>query len=353
MSATESAAAGHDRQGLSLASTLRRCLDAGVLLVHRPTQRAALTPRASEILGVSATHGPEVALEELPEPVVELIRNSITCSPDGPDSLVELALGGDRRIAVRVATVPVSPPQPPSELVLLIYDLAGVTQCEAHLHQLNRLASLGTLAASMAHEIKNALVAGKTFIDLLLEKNAASEVGEVVRRELGRIDALVSRMLRFSGPAQAAFEPVHLHEVLDHSLRLLQPQMESNSIQCVRSFQADPDLVNGDEFELQQALVNLCLNALEAMGSGGTLTLTTQALTVAPARGSAAPPAPVSPEHLAHLFEPFFTTKPGGTGLGLAITQRILQQHLGTISAQSQPGKGSTFILVLPLLRSP
>ena len=130
----------------------------------------------------------------------------------------------------------------------------------------------------MAHEIKNALVAGKTFVDLLLEKHQDAELVEVVRREMGRIDAIVSRMRRFAGPARPAFREVRLHEVLDHSLRLVQPQLEGKLVSVNRSFQASPDLLHGDDYQLQQAFVNLFLNALEAMGPNGTLSVATDIL---------------------------------------------------------------------------
>ena len=130
-----------------------------------------------------------------------------------------------------------------SGVVVVLNDLTPARQLEERLEQLDRLANVGTLAATMAHEIKNALVAGKTFIDLLLEKHQDAELVEVVRREMSRIDAIVSRMLKFAGPARPAFSEVRLHEVLDHSLRLVQPQLEGKSIALSRSFQAAPDLL--------------------------------------------------------------------------------------------------------------
>jgi signal transduction histidine kinase len=226
-------------------------------------------------------------------------------------------------------------------------------QLEERLAQLDRLASMGTLAAVMAHEIKNALVAGKTFIDLLLEKNQDSELVDVVRREMGRIDAIVSRMLRFGGPARSGFSEVRLHEILDHSLRLAQPILEDKSITLTRSFEAARDLTQGDAYQLQQAFVNLVLNALEATGPHGTLSVATEVIAAVPARlrvtikdSGVGIPA----EHMARLFEPFFTTKPNGTGLGLAITRRIILEHGGDITAESQPGNGTTFCVLLPVL---
>ena len=247
-------------------------------------------------------------------------------------------------------------------MVLVLNDLTPVQRIEQHIQQLDRLASVGTVAAGIAHEIKNALVAGKTFVDLLLEKHEDAELVEVVRREMGRIDAMVSRMRRFAGSDRPVFREVGLHEILDHSLRLIQPQLENRLISVNRSFQASPDRLHGDDYQLQQAFVNLFLNALEAMGPNGTLSVATNLL---PSGATPADPGQkaagtrlglliqdngigIRPEHMARLFEPFFTTKPNGTGLGLLITRRIIQEHRGTITVESQPDKGTSFQITLP-----
>ncbi len=221
------------------------------------------------------------------------------------------------------------------------------------MQRLDRLANLGMLSAGMAHEIKNGMVAIKTFVDLLLEKNQDSELGEVVRHELARINAIVTQMLRIASPASADFKTVRVHEVLDHSLRLLQPQVSGKLITLQKHYRAKPDAVRGDDAQLQQMFMNLFLNALEAMGPNGTLTVSTE---IAEA-GSGARALKIkiqdtgmgiTPENLAKLFEPFFTTKKNGTGLGLAICQRIVTEHHGAIAVQSETGKGSMFSISLP-----
>jgi signal transduction histidine kinase len=130
------------------------------------------------------------------------------------------------------------------------------------------------------------------------------------------------------------------------------------------SFAAARDLVEGDEYQLQQAFVNLFLNSLEAMSPQGLLTVTTEDVSRSDCSGGLAGPAGrgelqvtvqdtgagISPEHLARLFEPFFTTKPHGTGLGLPITRGIIQEHGGEITVQSELGRGTRFAIVLPLL---
>ena len=225
------------------------------------------------------------------------------------------------------------------------------------MQRLDRLANLGMLSAGMAHEIKNGMVAIKTFVDLLLEKNQDAELGEVVRHELERINAIVTQMLRIASPASANFKTVRVHEVLDHSLRLLQPQVSGKLITVKKNYRAESDAVRGDDAQLQQTFMNLFLNALEAMVPNGTLTISTE---IADGEKDARvlkikiqdAGMGIKPENLAKLFEPFFTTKKNGTGLGLAISQRIVNEHGGNISAKSENNKGSTFSILLPSVAS-
>ncbi|HXR04151.1 MAG TPA: ATP-binding protein [Verrucomicrobiae bacterium] len=226
---------------------------------------------------------------------------------------------------------------------------------EQSMRRLDRLASLGLLSAGMAHEIKNSLVAINTFVGRLLENGEDQEFSETVRRELRRIDTLVSQMLRFAAPGKNEFSAVHVHDLLDHSLRLVEHQIKGKFISLNRHYAAAPDTVSGDEYQLQQAFMNLLFNAIEAMGMNGALTVSTEIAGEKPGgrrvrihiqdTGMGIPR-----ENLPHLFEPFFTTKKNGTGLGLAICQRIIREHDGDITAQSEARKGATFSLSLPAM---
>jgi signal transduction histidine kinase len=229
---------------------------------------------------------------------------------------------------------------------------------EENLQRLDRLANLGLLASGMAHEIKNGLVAIKTFVDLLAKENPDTELTEVVVREIQRINAIVTQMLRFAAPKSHLFTTVKIHEVLDHSLRLLQNQISEKVISLKRDYRAGPDTVHGDDAQLQQVFMNLMLNALEATGMNGTLTVSTEI--VDGGNGHRAlriqiqdTGAGITPENLGRMFEPFFTTKKTGTGLGLAISHRIVIEHRGTIEVQSEMNKGSTFSILLPVVNAP
>ena len=226
------------------------------------------------------------------------------------------------------------------------------TDWQDNLRRLDRLANVGLISASIAHEIKNGLVAIKTYAEVMLERGDDTEMAEIVRRELARIDGLATQMLRLSAPRALSQASVRVHPVLDHCLRLLEHQMNSRLIALKRDYCAVPDTLRGDESQLQQAFMNLVLNGVEAIGSTGELTVRTEIISEANGRRlkiSFQDTGPgIAPENLARLFEPFFTTKKNGTGLGLAITRRVIEDHQGTIEAINAPARGAVFILSLP-----
>lgn len=334
----------------------------GIIVVEGKSRTATVTEEAARILGWTSSPEAGAAFEQLPAPLRQLAETTRMAHASPARQRLELGVNHRGPVSLSVLAVALQPGAADSPVVLSVGDLTWVRPFEERLRRLDRLANAGTLAASMAHEIKNALVASRTFIELLLEKNPDAELAGVVRRELERIDAMISRMLKFAAPSPARFGRVRVHEVLEHSLRLVQPQVTDKSIAVQRSFGAGADQADGDEYELEQAFVNLLLNALEAMGANGRLTVATETIE---AGGNPValrePAAPcriritiqdtghgISPENMQRLFEPFFTTKPSGTGLGLAVTDRIVRAHNGTIQAASRPGEGSTFTITLP-----
>jgi len=346
---------GQVQSGPGFENALRACLLTGVVLVYSDSDLVTVTPEACQILGLSCQQAPEFPLETLPAALAAIAREALASGK--PTATLQINVTNQHgNVRAFVNAVPLQPASGRSGVVLTVHALSSTNPFQRQIRRLDRLANAGTLAAGMAHEIKNALVAGRTFLDLLLEKNNDSDLVQVVRRETARIDAIVSRMLRFSGTTGTSLRPLHLHEVLGHALRLVQPQLSNKSISLEQSFRAETDVTRGDEYELQQAFVNLFLNALEAMSTNGRLTVATE--TLAEGSGGARrlrvlvrdTGTGILPEHMNHLFEPFFTTKDSGTGLGLATTRRIIQEHEGSISVESRPGQGTTFAILLPVV---
>ncbi len=328
-----------------------------------------LNDEAATLLGLKATTSSGKSYEIFPTGLKLFIQemfNQETAQARHPAEVRMLAIpsANKRMRQVRVT----SSPQRGSEgkfrgLLLVLQEVFVSDSAEENLRRQDRLAGLGTLSATMAHEIKNALVAGKTFLDLLLEKHEDNELTEIVRKEMDRIDSIVTQILRYSAHSRQSFVETSVHEVLEDSLRLVTPKLDGQTIRLEKSFTASPDLIHGSSYQLQQAFVNLFLNAVDAMPSNGQLKITTALIEKTPPTADenngrvqvtvADTGTGITPENLARLFQPFFTTKRTGTGLGLATTQRIFHEHGGTISVQSRIGRGTQFTIDLPALGKP
>lgn len=209
-----------------------------------------------------------------------------------------------------------------------------------------------TLAAGLAHEVRNALVAQRTLVDLLKEGRAPGDLLELADQELRRADALVAQMLRLGSLEKSVFGPVRVNELVQHATRLIAPRAERSGVRIELDCSAAVGTVEGNAHQLEQVLLNLCFNALDAMRDGGELRLRTELVPAADDptvlkvqitvqdTGVGIPPAIQQ-----RIFEPFFTTKEHGTGLGLAVSHRILQEHGAAIEVGSREGKGTTFFI--------
>ena len=338
--------------GPNFDDALRACVKSGVVLIDTNRHLATLTPDARDILGFSSEQGLEVPTSALPASLVNLATEVLESGRPGiaPEGTLRLK---NSRQSVSIMAVPTRFGAL-SSVILTLHTVSAGPEFLQRIRQLDRLANAGTLAAGMAHEIKNALVAGRTFLDLLLEKNQEDELAQVVRRETRRIDVIVSRILRFAGGNAGGQSPLPVHDLLDQALKLIEPLLEGRSITLQREFQAATDLIKADEYELHQVFVNLLLNALEAMPQQGTLTVRTTGCGTSSGKSSIQVEiidtgSGILPEHVDQVFEPFFTTNAAGTGLGLAVTRRIIEEHGGSISVQSRPAHGTTFVVILPL----
>ena len=366
MSVNKPARSAQGHEGWNLANALRDCFVSGIVHVYKG-KVALMTGEAAQILGLTGKQGLELSLDMLPPPLKDIIEEVTNSGEPVAKRQIDVTIAGRRHFHLCVTALPLRHGPEPAGLVVTLNDLTPARRLSQMLNRLDRLADLGTLSASMAHEIRNALVAGKTFVDLLVEKNKDDELTEVVRKEIGRIDAIVRGMLTFAGSGRASFRKLRLHEVLTNSLNLVQPQLNNRSIKLETAFDASPDLLNGNENELQQAFVNLLLNSVEAMSSKGTLTVRTDLVSARELGAHEAAESGgnvirvriqdtgsgIAPAELQRLFEPFFTTKANGTGLGLTITKRIILEHHGEITVESVVGEGTTFSILLPTLDPP
>jgi two-component system nitrogen regulation sensor histidine kinase GlnL len=342
-------------EGFNLVPALRDCLSPGVLVINRWGQILSCNSEAERLLALPIGKASNAPLSLLPPALQNIIHDVFARKQAVTIGELAVVTGVQpaRKFHVNVLPLPASAGE--LTVVVTLTDITGFARIQQSVERLDRLATIGTLSASMAHEIKNALVAVKTFVDLLLEKNKNDEFAELVGREMNRVNTIVRQLLKFGGISRPTHAPVRLHDVLEHSLRMVQHQLDGKLISLNRAFKATSDTVQGDDHQLEQVFVNLFLNAVDATGANGSLTVETEFVSTPAHPG---PPhvrvtvadtgAGISPEHLAQMFEPFFTTKSNGTGLGLPISRRIVQEHRGLITVESQPNKGTIFNIILP-----
>ncbi len=260
--------------------------------------------------------------------------------------------------------------------LLTFTDVTVMHRLEEEKRRLDRLASLGEMAASVAHEVRNPLASIKTSMQMLMDDLVSSgeavseqqalstamnleaqESIAVVLKEVERLDTIVRDLLLFARPRQLHLVPCNLAALSDHVLTIMQGQCADAGVEVQRLYSDLPPL-RADIAQMEQVLFNLFTNAIQAMPDGGILTVTCRGIT----RVNGEPDAGqwlefsvsdtgsgITPDQRERIFQPFFTTRAHGIGLGLSITRRLIEDHRGSIQVESQPGCGATFTLRLPV----
>ena len=229
---------------------------------------------------------------------------------------------------------------------------------QAQLLQSAKLAAVGELAASVAHEINNPLYAARNSLYLLEQDltpdSAQTTFLRIAQDELGRIARIITRMRDFYRPSRQELEPVNINELLNATIELVRTHMRHGHVRMSADLVSDLPMMTAHADQIRQVFLNLMLNACDAMPNGGRLHVST-AHVVDQADHERVEVAirdtgtGIASEHQPHIFEPFYTTKANGTGLGLAISAHIVSQHGGTIALQSELNVGTTFTITLPL----
>jgi hypothetical protein len=243
---------------------------------------------------------------------------------------------------------------------------------EKQIQQAGKLASIGELASGIAHEIRNPLAGIGAAVEVLADKNNGNgngqyqEVAGEIHQQISRLNRTLRDLLDFARPREPEVEPCDVHEVINPMLALVRPDAQKNHVQIVEEF--DPNLppISADAQQLQQAILNVLLNAVQAMPNGGTLTVKTEsshrreevaddATSINRLLTSSATNTVritirdtgvgIPREHQEKIFSPFYTTKHRGTGLGLSITRNIIEKHRGNIAVASEPGRGTAFTM--------
>ncbi len=245
----------------------------------------------------------------------------------------------------------------PAGAVLLVQDITQQVRLEQAARQADKLAALGTLSAGLAHELNNPIGIISSRIELmLLESDATLPPGlredlAVLHRHAQRVSRIVQGLLSFARQSAGGRQAVDLNQVVEATALLVDKQITKDNLVLHRRLTPGLPPIQGDPTALQQVLMNLVLNAREAMAGGGEIVISTDAAPGRPdhVRLIVRDTGPgISPEVLPRIFDPFFTTKPTGTGLGLSISYGIVREHQGTVDVQTAPGQGTTFILTFP-----
>lgn len=346
------------RQSQAYNQFLVEHLTCGVIATDPKGGLTVVNPEARRLLGLDELAPP--AEIDLPEEIARLIPVTLDGDFIGRDEEIILHPGARDEVNLRVSCLPFA-----SEIsrllgaVLVLNDYSAIERLQRQVRQADRLASIGTLASGMAHEIKNPLTALKTFTQLLPKRYGdpefRSDFALLGGNEILRIERIVNDLLAFARPAPLMIEQVNLHDVVLAAVRLVTPQAAKQNIEVRALLNARTDFVAADRDRLQQVLLNLILNAIQASEEGGWVELHTESdegslLTESSIRLDVRDGGRgISKEMLPHIFDPFFTTKSEGTGLGLSVSYNIIAEHRGRLEVASETGEGTCFSIYLPI----
>jgi two-component system, NtrC family, sensor histidine kinase HydH len=291
---------------------------------------------------------------------LDLINGSVVLAIAGEEQLLGMLVLRDERLREAFSSDEI-------ELFRGVAASIGVTlrnsQVYERMKERERLAALGQMAAGLAHEIRNPLGSIKGAAQVLQPIGQEShdpgltEFLDIIVEEVDRLNKIVSQFLDYARPYRGDQKPLDVNDVVRKTVQLLEKEEGAGKVEINANLVEGLPQVRADAEQLRQVFLNLCLNAIQAMSGGGRLQVSTS-LRRSTRRGAAAAflevrfrdtGVGIPPGDLKSLFIPFFTTKDKGTGLGLPISQRIVENHGGTIEVRSQPGAGSTFTVLLPI----
>jgi len=323
-------------------------MPAGLITVDQNMEIISRNGAAMEILGSVNKKDiklpPEMAdLVKKPRGASQKIAGEISCT-----------VRGDYRLLLDVTASSIfSEGGMQSGYLFLFHDLTEFKAMKKEVDRNRRLAAVGKLAAGVAHEIRNPLSSIKGFATWFLERYEDipedREVAGIMIQEVERLNRAVTQLLEFARPVPVVKKRVNIKEMVDHSLRLIAPDLKKQQIDMKTLFEMDTVWLNTDSDRVNQILLNLYLNSLQAMDSRGTLSVT-----VTNARGRSGivigvtdTGRGISPEDLDKIFDPYFTTRADGTGLGLAMVYCAVEALGGEIWVESPPGAGARFFIQL------
>jgi len=318
----------------------------GTITSTNQTAESVLQLSPREIIGKKALHILPVQLLELIEGLK--LKGGIV------EKEIEFLSRDGKRIPLEVITTVLKEEDGTFwEHVILFRDLTEIRRLRQEIDRSHRLASLGRLAAGIAHEIRNPLSSIKGFATYFRERYhdipEDRKTADIMIQEVERLNRVIGQLLEFARPMNIRLRPTSLQTFVRRSLKVIEKQAQEKNITISLDIPPDDGDVMIDPDRMSQVFLNLYLNAIEAMDNGGTLSITLtredsgQAVIVISDTGNG-----IENKDLGKIFDPYFTTKPSGTGLGLAIVHRIVEAHHGEVTVESEPGIRTTVSVALP-----
>lgn len=288
--------------------------------------------------------------KEVKEKIYESVRKGIT-----NENLELVVKDGDIESTIKISLYPLTFEEVKKGLVIIIEDVTEVKKLQQHVQRNEKLAALGELSSGIAHEIRNPLgiikAIGQTMKNELITNTEAVKELDIIDEEIERANKIVKALMEFGKPSRNEKLPLSINTILEDVLTITSKYMAQRKVELVYT-EKNSAYMSGDKDQLKQAFINIILNAVQAMDSGGELTVTVNECTdntvsiMFKDTG-----AGIGDSDIVRIFDPFFTTKDNGTGLGLSIVHRIIEEHNGEINVTSKVGLGTTFEIVLPKIK--
>jgi PAS domain S-box-containing protein len=328
-------------------------IESGVVAVDAGGRVTMFNRAAEQLTGLGADAVKQESVEALPAALGVLLKATVGDGVERTEPEIVLPDGTITRPVICTTSPLLDPAGAILGAVAVFSDLTPFKQLENERRRAERLAYFEILASSLAHEIKNPLVAIKTFAQLITrrhhDENFVAEFSRVVTREVNRMERLVERLRALSRPRDGRRTPVDVREPLRQAVEFLRPAFDEKRITITMSPGDGAATVLGDANELEQLFLNLLMNAHEATPPEGSVSteISVSDTTVAVAVSDSGPGIPT--DLLDHVFDPFITTKPRGSGLGLTISAGIATTHHARLWAANRPGGGALFQVDFPV----
>ena len=337
-------------------------IDAGILVLDLEGQVVRWNRAMETLYGTPRDRAMGCLLDEIfPASFLEALRGSLVLGRQEEIAHIyklHLPTPDGRSLMVNVSVAPFQVGSGERwGTVLILEDITARVSLEQQLQHSEKMASVGLLAAGVAHEVNTPLTGISSYAQMLRQGLGGADpqaaLLEKIETQAFRASKIINSLLNFSRSGRAEFESMSLNKVILDVLSLLEHQLERSRIKVRKELDQTLPAIRGNENRLQQVFFNLILNARDAMRGGGWLTLVTRAedgAVVAEVRDTG---HGIKSENIKRIYDPFFTTKGfgRGTGLGLSVTYGIVQEHGGAIFVDSTPGQGTAFSLTLPAVR--